>query len=68
MAEAYTRAFLEGKPRSFEDLEAELLRGQVNVSEPKSRNLRTVKRSPVFMPVQSARAPTPLMSTFQDHF
>ena len=28
MAEAYTRAFQEGKPRSFEDLEEELLRGQ----------------------------------------
>ena len=28
IAEAYTRAFVEGRPRSFEDLEAELLRGQ----------------------------------------
>ena len=28
VAEAYTRAIREGKPRTFEDLEAELLRGQ----------------------------------------
>jgi len=28
VAEAYTRAIREGKPRTFEDLETELLRGQ----------------------------------------
>ena len=28
VAEAYTRAIREGKPRTFEDLEEELLRGQ----------------------------------------
>ena len=28
VAEAYTRAFVAGRPRSFEDLESELLNGQ----------------------------------------
>ncbi len=28
VAEAYTRAFVDGRPRSFEDLESELLNGQ----------------------------------------